>query len=168
MSVLFLSPRAWDACDESTSPRFYFDLRRYRDALSRGSFPFTPALPVVYAFDVALDFLLAETSEKVFARHARVASHARARILEAGLSLFAEPSAASATVTAIRVPDGVDEPSLIARLRTKHETVRARGQERLRGSIVRLGHLGWVSEDDVDPAIDALVESVASPGVSTR
>ena len=168
MSVLFLSQRAWDACDDSTSPRFYFDLRRYRDAQERGSFPFTPALPIVYAFDVALDFLLAETSERVFARHARVAEHARGRLVEGGLSLFAEPAAASATVTSIRVPDGVDEPALIERLRERHHTVLARGQERLRGSIVRLGHLGWVREEDVDPAIDALLEAVASPDVHTR
>jgi aspartate aminotransferase-like enzyme len=166
MSFLFLSKRAWEACERCTSPRFYFDLRRYRDAHERGSFPFTPALPIVFALDVALDFMLAETPAGVYARHARVAARTRDRVRGEGLQLFAPAASASSTVTAIRVPDGVDEPSLIERLRTDYDTVLARGQERLRGTIVRLGHLGWVEEEDVDRAVDALRDALAGPGVT--
>jgi aspartate aminotransferase-like enzyme len=42
------------------------------------------------------------------------------------------------------------------RLRTKHRTVIARGQERLMGQIVRVGHLGFVEEPEIRSAVEAL------------
>ena len=77
MAILCLSPRAWDAAARAKMPRFYFELARYRDAQARGSFPFTPVLPIVYGLDVALDFMLRETPEGVFARLERIAAKAR-------------------------------------------------------------------------------------------
>jgi aspartate aminotransferase-like enzyme len=165
MAILCLSSRAWHACEQATMPRFYFDLRRYRAALSRGSFPFTPSLPIVFGLDVALDFMLRETAAGVFARHARIAARAREGIRNMGLELFSDEDHPSPTVTAIRVPDTIDEPALVELLVTKHDTVYARGQEKLRGGIVRLGHLGWVQESEIDAALDALrlsIEELAS------
>ena len=160
MAILCLSSRAWDACEKATMPRFYFDLRRYRDAHSRGSFPFTPSLPIVYGLDTALDFMLRETAAGVFARHARISARARESISNMGLELFSDEDHPSPTVTAIRVPATIDEPALVELLATKHDTVYARGQERLRGTIVRLGHLGWVQQPEIDAAVDALRRSL--------
>lgn len=161
MAIVCLSSRAWDACEKATMPRFYFDLRRYREAHSRGSFPFTPALPIVFGLDTALDFMLRETAEGVFARHARIAARAREGIANMGLELFGDEAHASPTVTAIRVPDTLDEAALVEWLATQHDTIYARGQEKLRGSIVRLGHLGWVQEPEIDDALEALRLSLA-------
>jgi aspartate aminotransferase-like enzyme len=161
MAIVCLSAKAWQACERATMPRFYFDLRRYREAHRRSSFPFTPALPIVYGLDVALELMLRETAGEVFARHARIAAHARARVEAMGYELFAEREHPSPTVTAIRVPESVDEPALVELLRVKHDTVVARGQQRLRGRIVRLGHLGWVHQAEIDAALDALGLSLA-------
>jgi aspartate aminotransferase-like enzyme len=156
MTILAWSPKAWEACEQATAPRFYFDLRRYREAQQKGSFPFTPSLPIVFGLDLALDFMLAETPEGVFERHRSIAASARAQVAEMGLELFADENHPSPTVTAIRVPDAVDEATLIEQLRARHDTVYARGQETLRGSIVRLGHLGWVQQPEIDAALEAL------------
>ena len=167
MAILCLSPKAWDACEKAKMPRFYFDLNRYRDAQNRGSFPFTPSLPIVFGLDLALDFMLQETAEGVFARHARIAARARESVRGMGLELFADEDHPSPTVTAIRVPDAIDEPALVELLKTKHDTIYARGQEKLRGTIVRLGHLGWVQEPEIDDALDALrlsLRELASAG----
>lgn len=164
MSMLFLSERAWEMQARSRMPRFYLDLARYRDAQARGSFPFTPALPILFALDVSLDFMLQETPDGVFARHRRVSELARVRLMEAGLSLFADPEHASPTVTAFRIPEGVDEAALVDLLRTRYDTVLARGQERLRGEILRIGHLGWVNEPEIEAACDALGSALAELG----
>lgn len=161
MALLCLSSKAWAACERATMPRFYLDLRRYREAQSRGSFPFTPSLPIVFGLDVAIDFMIAETPAGVFARHAGIAEHARKRVRELGCELFADSNHPSPTVTAIRVPDGIDEPALTELLRTRHDTIYARGQGSLRGAVVRLGHLGWVQQPEIDAALDALRDSLS-------
>ena len=164
MVMLALSEKAWKATELATSPRFYFDLPRYRDAQARGSFPFTPALPVIYGLSVALGFMLCETPEGIFARHARIAERAREGVRSLGLELFADPARASSTVTAMKVPEGIDESALVALLRTRYDTVYARGQEGLRGKILRLGHLGWVQEPEIEAALRALRSALTDLG----
>ena len=164
MGMLFVSERAWKAHERATMPRFFFELDKYRNAQVRGSFPFTPALPILFALDVSLDFMLRETAEGVFSRHRDVAAHARSRVASQELELFADDAHASPTVTAIRVPEGVDEEALIRSLRDDHDTVFARGQEILRGDIIRLGHLGWVQQPEIDAAMDALATALVQMG----
>jgi aspartate aminotransferase-like enzyme len=156
MSMLFLGALALEAMERAKTPRFYFDLRRYRKARDKGNFPFTPAISLLYALDVALDLLLKEGASNVHARHRRVAEAARRDAKALGLELFAEERFSSPTVTAIRLPAGIDEPALMERLRTKHRTILARGQERLMGQIVRVGHLGFVEEPEIRSAVEAL------------
>ncbi|MGH9337522.1 MAG: pyridoxal-phosphate-dependent aminotransferase family protein, partial [Vicinamibacteria bacterium] len=166
MSMLFLGTRALDSFSSATTPRFYFDLRRYRKARDKGNFPFTPAIPIVYALDVALDLLLKEGASRVHARHARVAAAARSEVKALGLELFGDGRHLSPTVTAIRLPEGIDEPALMERLRIRYRTVLARGQERLQGEIVRVGHLGFVEEPEIQSAVRALGRALSDSGAS--
>jgi NAD-reducing hydrogenase large subunit len=82
-----------------------------------------------------------------------------------GLELFADERFLSPTVTAIRLPSEIDEPALMDRLRTKHRTVIARGQERLMGRIVRVGHLGFVEEAEIRSAVSALGSALREMGI---
>ena len=165
MSMLFLGARGLGAMERSRTPRFYFDLRRYRKARDKGNFPFTPAISLLYALDVALDLLLREGAANVHARHRRVAEAARKDAKNLGLELFGDERFSSPTVTAIRLPSGIDEPGLMERLRTKHRTILARGQERLMGQIVRVGHLGFVEEPEIRSAISSLGTALREMGV---
>ena len=166
MAILFLGPRAVAALEKTEGPRFYFDLRRYRKAKDKGNFPFTPAISLVYALDVALDRLLKETRARVYARHERLAEAARSKVRALGLEFFGDERHLSRTVTAIRLPEGVDEPALMDLLRTKYRCVLARGQERLQGKIVRVGHLGFVEEPEIESAVEALGAALGDMGVS--
>ncbi len=168
MAMLFVSERFWTFQAKASTPKFFFDLARYRDAQAKGSFPFTPALPIVFALDVALDFMLRETPAGVFARHERVAQSARDGLEALGLTLFGDRRHPSATVTAFRVPEGIDEAALVARLRERHDTVIARGQESLRGAILRIGHLGWVQQDEVDRAVRSIGDALSALGFSSE
>ncbi|HEY49953.1 MAG TPA: alanine--glyoxylate aminotransferase family protein, partial [Dehalococcoidia bacterium] len=73
-----------------------------------------------------------------------------------GLSLFAEESCASDTVTAVRSPDGVDSKKLVGIVKDEHGIVLAGGQGALMGKIFRIGHLGFVTEADIDDVIAQL------------
>jgi aspartate aminotransferase-like enzyme len=136
-------------------PRFYFDLRAARDAQANGQTPWTPAVAVAYQVDEGLRLMAAEGRDAVFARHEACAAASRAGIEAIGFELFADPRHASRTVTAVRIPDGVDWKRLNGEAR-KLGLVLAGGQGKLSGQIFRLGHLGSVTLDEILGAISVL------------
>ncbi len=69
LMMLAAGPRAWEANTQASLPRFYFDWARARRSLERGQHPVTPPISLFYALDLALDMLLAEGLEAIFARH---------------------------------------------------------------------------------------------------
>ncbi len=164
LAMLALSDKAWAAAETAAMPRFYLDARQYRDAAAKGQTPATPGIPVMYGLDVALERMRAEGPDAIFARHARVAARTRDGAKALGLELFADERFASNTVTALRLPDGVDGVELAKQARERHNTVVAGGQARLAGRIIRLGHLGWVDEADMDRALEALGRSLSELG----
>jgi aspartate aminotransferase-like enzyme len=105
-----------------------------------------------------------EGREAIFARHQQVANLVRTRARSLGLELFAEPSHASNTVTAIRVPSTVPAKALTKVLREQEGVVIAGGQERLEGQIIRIGHLGYVHTAEIDACMDALERQLAALG----
>ena len=63
-----VSNRALQASKNANLPRSYWDWGNYLELFSSGFFPYTPASNLIYGLDVALDLLLSEGLEKVFAR----------------------------------------------------------------------------------------------------
>lgn len=156
LAMVAMRSRAWKAVEEAKTPRFYWDfqaMKRYQD---RGETPFTPAISLYYALAVALDAIEQEGLANVVARHARLASYTRSKVKDLGLALFPQESCASNTVTAIQVPQGVESKTLLRTLREEHGVVLAGGQGKLDGSVFRIGHLGYVSEKDLDGVVQAL------------
>lgn len=165
LAMVSVSERAWQAAVAATMPRYYFDLANARAAMARGETPWTPAVGVLFALDVALDMLELEGYHNVFARHAACAAAARAGLAELGFRLFADPSHASRTVTAAWVPDDVEWAALNKQARSRG-LVMAGGQDRLAGKILRIGHLGDVSVEDVVSAVETIGKAAAELGMS--
>lgn len=166
--AVFISagPRAWDAAQSSRMPKLYFSFERAREPL-RGDVaftPFTPAIPIFYALQVSVAMILREGLPKRFAHHQRLARATRGGAAALGLELFPDPAYASDAVTAVRVPAGVDAKVLLRRLHTEHGVVLAGGQGRLEGAILRIGHLGYVQEEQILAALSALEDVLRSLG----
>jgi aspartate aminotransferase-like enzyme len=159
LAMLSVSPRAWERVEQARSPRYYWDLRAARRHAARGQTPWTPAVGVLYGLRVALQMMRAEGLEAIYARHRRVAQHTREGAQALGLELFADPAYASDVVTTLRVPAGVDGDALVAGVR-RHGAVVAGGQGRLKGQVVRIGHLGYVEVDDIDHVLRAMAAAL--------
>jgi aspartate aminotransferase-like enzyme len=155
MSMIGVSPRAWATHDDARMPRFYWDFSKAKKNAERRTTPFTPAVGVVQAMRAALRRMLAEGPEGVYSRHRRIGRQMREGVLRLGLQLFADPAVASDTVTAVRVNGDIDAAVLIKSLRQRGVVV-ANGQDWLKGSIFRVGHMGWVDEADIDLVLGAL------------
>ena len=155
LAMLSVGPRAWAAMERATCPRYYWDLRRARLSAKKGQTPWTPAVGVLYGLRAALTMMLAEGMEAIYARHRRVAQEMREGARALGLDLFADPAHASDTVTTLRVPAGHDGQALVARVREQGVVI-AGGQGKLKGQVVRVGHMGYVDSDDIRQVLAAL------------
>jgi aspartate aminotransferase-like enzyme len=144
--------------------RFYWDLARAKSFLEKSQTPWTPAVSTFYALDSALGVMEEEGLSHILARHARVGRAAREGIKSLGLSLFADEAFASNTVTAIKAPDGLDVNMLRRVLREEHQVIVAGGQQKLAGKIFRIGHMGWVDEEDIEEIMKALKEALPKAG----
>jgi len=150
LGLIAASEKAWAVIRrDSGMPRFYFDLRRIRDAHEKGESTFTPAVSLVYGLDQALDMINEEGLANVLARHARLARGLKAGAAALGLGNFATATRQSNTVACFHVPEGLDGTRLIRRLHQKHRTVIAGARNRLQGRMIRLGTMGAIDEADI-------------------
>jgi aspartate aminotransferase-like enzyme len=156
LAFVTLSPRAWQAYERSNMRKFYYDIGKCREYAAKGQTPFTPAVSLYYGLDLALEMMYNEGLEQTNARHHAIAEYTRGKVRSLGLTLLAEGPQASDSVTSVVVPEGVNAAELLSKLNSEHDTVLAAGQGKLAGKIVRIGHLGMVSREDIDSAIDAL------------
>jgi len=166
LAMVSVSPRAWQAQAQAKMPKYYWDFAKAKSFLEKGQTPWTPAVSTLYALDAALELFQREGLKNIIARHARVAARARDGVKSLGLSMFPDDSCASNTVTAVKVPEGLDSKKLLKILREEYDTVLAGGQQRLDGKIFRIGHLGYVNEGDIDATIEALQAALPQAGFS--
>ena len=145
-------------------PKFYFDLKQARDYGARSQTPWTPAIPVFYALDASLGQLLDEGLPAIHARHHAAGERVRSGVKALGLSLFPDDEAyASDTVTAINCPDGIAVAD-IRKAAADMGVVLAGGQARLSDSIFRIGHLGYMPDEELDEAVEVLGRALQQVG----
>jgi len=156
LAFVSVSEKAWKAHAEAKMPRFYFDYSRARKFAADGQTPWTPAVSVFFGLDVALDVMLKEGLQNIFARHTRVADKARKWAKAKGLRLVPEEKFASNTVTAINAPADMDVPKFLSTLRTEYKVEIAGGQGAMKGKIFRIGHLGFITEKNMDEITAAM------------
>lgn len=162
--MIAASPRAWEANKTAKLPRFYLDWELARKKLDVWQHPTTPPVSIFYALDVALEMMLNEGREAIFERHRRAGQYIRERAKALGLALLADHPYASNTVSAIRMPEGVDGKGFLGALRKQDNIVLASGQDKLEGKIFRVGHLGFFSEADLAQVMDAVEKRLPEYG----
>jgi aspartate aminotransferase-like enzyme len=151
-----VSPAALEAAAHATSPRYVMEWERTRKAQAKLDAPFTPAVSIVRALNVALGLLLDEGLEAAFDRHARLGRACREGAKAMGLELFSPDEERSAVVTAIRAPEGVDATEIVSGLRDRFGITIANGQGELKGKIFRIGHIGWFDVFEITTALAAV------------
>jgi aspartate aminotransferase-like enzyme len=166
LMMLAAGPRAWESFAKAGLPRSYFDWGKTRVSLERGQHPVTPPVSLFYALDLPLEMMLDEGLEAVFARHQHLGDFVRRHIRAIGLHLLANPAYASNTVTAVRLPEGIDATVLLNMLREGDRVVLAGGQEHLSGKIVRIAHMGGCEVRDLFTALNCLQVRLQELGFS--
>ena len=139
--------------------RYYFDWARTVSGQRKDppDSPFTPAVGLVKALDVALGMIEAEGLEQVYQRHALLgrATREAAKALELEL-LGGSPDENANVVTAIALPDSIDGGKVPKLMRDRFGVTIAGGQGKLKGRIARIAHCGYFGAFDIIVTIAAL------------
>jgi len=152
LAFVSVSEKAWKKSETSKLPRFYFNFKKERENLAKNQTNFTSPVTLIIGLNESLKMLQKEGLVNVFKRHERLAHATRKAVQALGLELYSKHSPSNA-VTAIMTPPGIDGQAVYKNLREKYGITAAGGQDRARGKIFRIAHLGYVDRFDVITAI---------------
>ena len=143
LSFNAVSDKARAAAKSARLPRSYWDWESMIAVNGTGYFPYTPATNLLFGLDAAIDMLMEEGLDNVFARHDRHAEATRRAVRAWGLEvLAADAREYSSSLTAVLVPDGVDADALRGTILERFDMSLGNGLGRLKGKVFRIGHLG--------------------------
>jgi aspartate aminotransferase-like enzyme len=150
-----LSDKAWKFVERSDLPKFYFDFKKELKNTKKDQSSYTPAISLFVGLREALHMIRKEGIEAVFHRHEKLAEATRAAVKALGLELYA-PDSPSNAVTAVKVPEGIQGGKLKNLFFEKFGITVAGGQDRAKGKIIRIAHLGYYGRLDMVMVISAL------------
>jgi len=166
LALIALSDKAWAAADRSTLPRYYFDLAKARASFAEDSTAYTPAISFIVGLEAVYRLIEEQGGWPAVYRRHRILAEATRRGVEAmGLRLLA-PSSPSPAATGVWVPEGVDGGALTKYLRDVMGVTVAGGQGKLKGKILRLGHIGYADTFDVIVGLSAVEMALRQFGTS--
>ena len=171
LALIAVSDAAWTLIDANPgAPRAsYLSLLDWRERWhGEGRFPYTPLVNDIHGLEAALDQVLEEGLEASFARHHRAGAACRAGVRAMGLQLWPKTEEISAdSLTAIKVPDGIDHEAVRAHARARYGVMISSGQGA--GNLVRIGHMG-PSANGLHPVVGlaALGRTLADLGADVR
>jgi aspartate aminotransferase-like enzyme len=117
--------------------------------------PFTPAVGLVQALDVALGLIEEEGLEAVYERHRLLGRATREAARALDLDLLGEADENAGVVTAIKLPESIDGAAVPKTMRDRFGVTIAGGQGRLKGRIARIAHCGYFGAFDIVVTIAA-------------
>lgn len=135
---------------------FYFDFSKALFAHSKNQTPFTPNILAVIGIEASLKLIEKEGLEKVIQRHKNISQLCQKKILETGLNLFAQEGARAPGITAVHLPKALSALSMQEELEKNHGLLVTTGLDSWADQVIRIGHMGWVFENDIENAVQAI------------
>ena len=147
LSFNAISAKALAAAKSARLPRSYWDWGDQLAISATGYFPYTPATNLLYGLHEALDMLLAEGMENVFARHERLAEATRRAVRAWDMEILcANPAEYSAALTAVMMPEGHSADAFRKIALDRFNLSLGQGLGKLSGKVFRIGHLGYFND----------------------
>jgi aspartate aminotransferase-like enzyme len=166
LAFISVSPKAWAKIEAFDSHSYYFNLKAARAKIGEFDTPYTPAHTLILALRAALRRVKEEGLDNVLQRHRRMSEACQAGVQALGLELFSARPAEG--LTAFRVPDGLKDTQIRNRLSERFGITTVGGQAKLKGQIVRIGHMGYTDEIDVIATLAALEMVLAELGLDVE
>ena len=142
-----VSQKAIAASKSARLPRAFWDWTEIIEMNKTGYWPYTPNTNLLYGLHEALEMILGEGLDNVFARHQRLAAACRAAVNAWGLEIqCADPSVYSPVLTGVMMPDGFDADAIRRTIYENFNMSLGTGLGKMKGKMFRIGHLGEANE----------------------
>jgi alanine-glyoxylate transaminase/serine-glyoxylate transaminase/serine-pyruvate transaminase len=142
-----ISPKALAASKQAQLPRAFWGWGEIIEMNRSGYWPYTPNTNLLYGLSEALEMILDEGLEQVFARHNRLAEACRRAVRAWGLEIqCADPEVYSPVLTGVMTPDGVDADAVRKVIYERFNMSLGTGLGKMKGRMFRIGHLGDCNE----------------------
>ncbi len=143
MSFNALSSKALAASKTATLPRSFWAWDEIVAMNEGGYWPYTPNTNLLYGLHEALEMILGQGLERIFARHRRWAEAVRGAVKAWCLPIqCADPAVFSPVLTGVVTPEGVDADALRRLIHARFDLSLGAGLGRVKGRMFRIGHLG--------------------------
>ncbi len=166
LAFVSVSDKGWKKIDAFSSHSFYFNLKAAKKKMAEFDTPYTPAHTLILALRTALKRIREEGIENVWKRHKTMSDACQAGIQALGLELFSARPAEG--LTAFRVPAGLKDGDIRNKLTERFGITTVGGQDKLKGKIIRVGHMGYTDELDVISALAALEMVLSDLGMDVE
>ncbi len=145
LSFVAFSQKAWLMSDQAKTPRFYFDLRKEKAANEKGETFFSSSVTLVRALQVSLEILFEKGLVQHYAEVQAWARWTRKWCDHLGLASFTDrPSPSLSTLV---LPETVNGVAFRHDLEEKFGITVMGGQDQLKGRVLRIGHMGFLTNE---------------------
>jgi len=166
LSFNAISSKALEASKKAKLPKSYWEWGPMLKNNENGFFPYTPATNLFYGLDEAINMLLEEGLENVFARHQRHADATRLAVKAWGLEILCKnPDEYSNSLTAVLMPEGHDADALRKVILDNYNMSLGMGLNKVKGKVFRIGHLGDFNDLMLSGTLAGVEMGLAKAGV---
>jgi alanine-glyoxylate transaminase/serine-glyoxylate transaminase/serine-pyruvate transaminase len=142
-----VSRKALEAGKTAKLPRSFWAWQEIIEMNKSGYWPYTPNTNLLYGLHEALEMILGEGLDNVFARHQRLAAACRAAVHAWGLEIqCADPQVYSPVLTGVMMPAGVDADEVRRIIYQNFDMSLGTGLGKMKGRMFRIGHLGEAND----------------------
>ncbi|GJH18049.1 aminotransferase class V-fold PLP-dependent enzyme [Caballeronia novacaledonica] len=164
-----VSEKAREASKRATLPRAFWDWNEIIEMNKQGYWPYTPNTNLLYALSEALDMILGEGLDNVFARHQRLAAACRSAVTAWGLEIqCADPAVYSPVLTGVMTPEGVDADAVRKLIYEHFDMSLGTGLGKVKGRMFRIGHLGDCNDLTLMAALSGCEMGLRLAGIEVK
>jgi aspartate aminotransferase-like enzyme len=162
LAFIALSQKAIERLPHSHLPKYYFSYQKYLDYCKKGEAPFTPAISLMLALDVSLDYILDYGIEEIVKDKKELRQYVEDKFQQIGFDLFVEEEAlrGNVMVPVILKEVEINLDELICFLDERYNLQISKGQGEFSDKMLRIGIISDFTKEDIDELIDKINEFI--------
>ncbi|AZZ36407.1 alanine--glyoxylate aminotransferase family protein [Bdellovibrio sp. qaytius] len=164
LSLISFSQKAWEQIKTNPTPRYYFDVRRELAANEKGETFFSSNVTLIRALAFVLKDIKTQGLESLYKTIKRRADYTRNIAKHLHLEVYSK--APSDSVTALNLPSNFDGAKFREHLEKAYNLTVMGGQDQLKGKIIRLGHMGYITDQDLHQTTERLAAGLNDFGMT--